>query len=171
MPPSTSSKFDDHHILLADRIKTAGIYIEVPCDYCSKKNSLCRKMSDRLELKCEACTRQKKPCVSSSWAALDRDRDRLREDLISDEKKREEMWNSMVELQARISRKRKVLEQAEERSRKKFSCLVDEARSGGIDMNASLREPTEWERLLFDDFPVPDPPSPGGTSLAVPDMR
>ena len=176
MPPSTRRPpCPDPNESLADRILAVGIIVDISCDRCSisKPVSCCRKMADRLDLKCERCTRQKKPCVSSSWVTLDRDRDRLREDLVKDEKEQDELLDRLAELRARVSRKRKVLEQAEERSRKKLSCLVDEARSEGIDMNASFREPTEWERFLFDDLPVPvlDASSPGGTSLAVPDTR
>ena len=68
---------------------------------------------DNDKLKCAECTRQGKSCVSLSWESLNMTQDNLCEDLAVDEAKWDALVKQLAELQACVSRKRKVLEGAE----------------------------------------------------------
>ena len=99
-------------------------------------------MADRPDLKCAECTRCGRPCESMSWSALDRTREKLKKNIEREEAEREALLTKLTESTARVSRKRKVLEQAEKREQKKFPCLVKEVKVSDKDVYATFREPT-----------------------------
>ena len=125
-------------------------------------------MSDKDELKCSECIRRRKPCVSVSWESLDKTRDKLRSELSVEEAQREALLTQLSEMTARIARKRKVLEQAQQRVAKKFECLVDEMEADGEDMRATVIDASSLQAELFPDgWPDPQLPSGGGEPLTV----
>ena len=92
--------------------------------------------------KCAECTRRGRPCVRTSWEALDRCRDKLSEEIAADEKEREELYQKLSEIQARIERKKKIRAQAERQAQEKMRCLTQELEASGelpsVDQLASL---------------------------------
>ena len=113
------SKATLNRIRRAVEIQGYNLIASSPCDLCYLLGVPCFKMGDSDKLKCAECTRRGKPCVSVSWNSLDSTRDRFCEEISSDEAKRDALIEKSValaaelaEMQSRISRKRKVLEQA-----------------------------------------------------------
>ena len=84
-------------------------------------------------------------------------RDNLREDLAVDEAKRDALVEQLAELQARVSRKRKVLEGAESRAKKKLQCLVAEMEADSEDLSATVIDVSTLQAELFS-------PTPAGTA-------
>lgn len=74
--------------------------------------------------KCAECTRRGRLCIKSSWAAIDAARNKLSEEIVENEKKKEQLIAELAEIQARIDRKRKTREQAEQRAKEKMKCLI-----------------------------------------------
>ena len=112
-------------------------------------------MSDNNDkLKCAECTRHGKSCVSLSWESLNMTRDNLRDDLAADEAKRDAIVEQLTELQARVSRKRKVLEGAEVQAKKKLQCLVAEMEADGKDLSATVIDTSALQAELFSPAPV-----------------
>lgn len=70
-------------------------------------------------LKCAECVRQNKPCVNLSWESLDKTRNEYRKKVENDEEE-------LARVIARLMRNKKILQQAEERARKKAECLFSE---------------------------------------------
>jgi chromosome segregation ATPase len=83
------------------------------------------------EGKCAECARRDRPCVSTSWAALDKARDDLTLEISSDEKARDALVAQLGALQARIERNKKVREQADARAAEKMACLTRELEESG----------------------------------------
>ena len=84
-------------------------------------------------------------------------RDNLCEDLAVDEAKRDALVKQLAELQARVSRKRKVLEGAEGQAKKKLQCLVAEMEVDGEDLSATVIDASALQAELFS-------PTPAGTA-------
>ena len=125
-------------------------------------------------MKCAACTKLGQPCVANSMEAINVAQENLQKDLDKDSEKRDRLFEELAELQARMSRKRKVLEQTKERAKRKRSCLISEMEADGEDMSqlafdASLVSAdflASWPEL--DSF---DPPSAGESPPIVPGTR
>jgi len=120
------------------------------------------------EKKCAECTRRGKPCVRTSWEALDQARESLSDNIAADEKKREQLIAELSNIQARIERNRVVRAQAEERSKEKMACFMRELEAAGDpilleDVSATefgvqslgIRSPFAWDDPAFwGDAPV-----------------
>jgi hypothetical protein len=76
-------------------------------------------MANSSRLKCAECVKQNKPCVNLSWESLDKTREEYR-------KKVEEDEEELSRVMARLLRHKKILQQAEERAKKKAECLFAE---------------------------------------------
>ena len=81
-------------------------------------------------------------------------RDNLREDLAVDEAKRDALVEQLAELQACVSRKRKVLEGAEGRAKKKLQCLVAEMEVDGENLSATVIDASALQAELFSPAPA-----------------
>ena len=111
MPPK--SRASAGHLHLSLDIHDRGVMTASPCNFCVLRGLNCVKMPGNENLKCAKCTHQGKPCVSLSWASLDTSHNNLREDLAGDEVEWDTLLECLSEVQARVARKRKVLEQVE----------------------------------------------------------
>lgn len=121
-----------NHLRRAAQILKLGEIAAVPCDRCHFLETVCTVMSTLSgESKCAECTRRGRPCVRTSWAALDESRDKLSNEIVEDEKKREELIAQLAQVQARIDRNRLVRAQAEKRSKEKMECLMREMEESG----------------------------------------
>ncbi len=118
-------------------------------------------MSDKL--KCSECTRLGRPCVSVSWGSLDKSRESLKASLSRDEEERDRLLERLAELQARLARNRKVLEQTNERAAAKLNCLVQEMEADGEDMTQTVIDASALEFELF--------PPAGSSSMVVQDSQ
>ena len=76
-------------------------------------------------------------------------RDNLCEDLAVDEAKRDALVEQLAELQACVSRKRKVLEGAEGQAKTKLQCLVAEIEVDGEDLSATVIDMSALQAELF----------------------
>jgi len=74
--------------------------------------------------KCVECTRRGRPCVSTSWVALDRASDGLVDKISSDEKRVEQLLDELDEVRRRLLRNRKVREVNNQRAKEKYDCLL-----------------------------------------------
>ena len=83
--------------------------------------------------------------------------DNLCEDLTVNEAKRDALVKQLAELQACVSRKRKVLESAEGQAKKKLQCLVAEMEVDGEDLSATVIDVSALQAELFS-------PAPAGTA-------
>ncbi len=120
-----------------------------PCSFCVLRGLNCVKMPGNENLKCAECTRQGKPCVSLSWASLNTSRNNLHEDLAGDEAEWDTLLECLSEVQARVARKRKVLEQVEGHTQKKLHCLVKEMEAEGEDLSATVIDASTLQAKLF----------------------
>ena len=84
-------------------------------------------------------------------------RDNLHKDLAVDEAKRDTLVKQLAKLQARVSRKRKVLEGAEGQAKKKLQCLVAEMEADSEDLSAMVIDASALQAELFS-------PAPAGTA-------
>ena len=125
-----------------------------PCNFCILHGLNCVKMPGNENLKCAKCTHQGKPCVSLSWASLDTSHNNLHENLAGDEVERDTLLECLSEVQARVTRKRKVLEQVEGCARKKLCCLVEEMEAEGEDLSAMVIDTSTLQAELFSLAPV-----------------
>ena len=82
-------------------------------------------------------------------------RDNLREGLAV-EATRDALVEQLAVAQARVSRKRKVLEETEVRAKQKLQCLVKEMESDGEDLTATVIDMSLLQAELFS-------PAPAGT--------
>ena len=114
MPPKSRASVG--HLRLSLDIHDRGVVTASPCNFCVLRGLNCVKIPGNENLKCAKCTRQGKPCVSLSWASLDTSCDNLHEDLAGDEVERDTLLEHLSEVQARVARKQKVLEQVEGRA-------------------------------------------------------
>ena len=57
------------------------------------------------KLKCAACTRRRRSCVSVSWESLNMSWDNLREDVATDKATRDALFEQLATVQAHLSRK------------------------------------------------------------------
>jgi hypothetical protein len=96
------------------------------------------------EGKCATCERRARPCVSSSWAALDRASDHLSSKISEDEKRVERLLDELDEVRRRLVRNRKVQEQNNTKSQEKWDCMLRELESS--------EAPTQFEDLASVDF-------------------
>ena len=114
-------------------------------------------------LKCAECTRRGKPCVEMSWDAVERTKENLKAEVARGEQEVFARLRELSELQARLDRKRKVLEQAQQRSDRQAQCLIREMEEGGEDLSRTVFDVSLLDAQLADPF--------GGTSVGVLDMK
>ena len=133
MPPKSRATIS--RTQLAAQIRDRSFVSRTPCDFCVLCGCPCFQMlGEDNKLKCAACTRRGRSCVSVSWESLNMSRDNLREDVAADEATRDALFEQLATVQACLSRKRKVLEGAEVRARQKLQCLVKEMELDGEDL-------------------------------------
>ena len=155
-----------------NRLKSAAICARIgepsdfACDWCFEKGKVCVVMSSRDEkLTCSECRRRGKRCVTTSWGSIEKTMDETELAIAEDEKEQNDLLDRLAELRARLSRKRKVLEQAKKRAEEQFWCLERELKASGEEnLLAEVRTASFLERELFGPFD-------DGTPLAVPDTR
>ena len=134
----------------------------ISCDYCASAGKPCIRMSKngRPDLTCSECRRRGRPCVSLSWNAVERAVDKAELEVKDLEKKRQVALDSLLELEASLKSKRRILEFAETRAKEQFWCLERELEeSGHPNLYAQVREATDMERELFGDLVAPPGPS------------
>nr|POE89773.1 hypothetical protein CFP56_20242 [Quercus suber] len=93
-----------------------------PCDRCHSSGIECIVMPG--ELKCAECTRRARPCVKTSWAALDHARDKLSDDIAADEKQREHLIAELSNTQTRLEQKRRARAEADRQAEEKMQQLL-----------------------------------------------
>ena len=162
MPPK--SRASAGHLRLSLDIHDRGVVTASPCDFCVLRGLNCVKMPGNENLKCAECTRQGKPCVSLSWASLNTSCNNLREDLVGDEAEWDTLLECLSKVQARVARKRKVLEQVEGRARKKLCCLVEEMEAEGEDLLVTVIDTSTLQAELFGPAPVETAAAGAGNS-------
>ncbi|KAL9626126.1 MAG: hypothetical protein Q9204_007560 [Flavoplaca sp. TL-2023a] len=117
-------------------------------------------------LKCSECVRQGKPCVNLSWMSLDKTREEYRKKIDDDEQ-------LLAEVMARLLRNKKILQQADDRAKRKADCLMAEMEASGDfqetdDCPAAAAtvglSPAMWESLNFINNLVTIPESPHNVS-------
>ncbi len=123
------SKSKENRLRLAKEIRVNGVLSPTSCDRCFCLGAECYVMPERL--KCSECVRIGRPCVNLSWESLDRTREEYR-------KRVKEGEEELARVIAKLLRDKTILQQAEERARRKAVCLMDEM-SG----NGELEEPPE----------------------------
>lgn len=94
--------------------------------------------------KCAECELRGRPCVVSSWEALDRASDNLSSKISEDEKKVEQLLDELDEVRRRLVRNRKVQEQNNTRSQEKWDCLLR-----GLETS---EQPAQFQDLAAVDF-------------------
>ena len=162
MPPK--SCVSSGHLHLSLDICDCGVVTASPCNFCVLHGLDCVKMPGNEKLKCAKCTHQGKPCVSFSWASLDTSCNNLREDLVGDEVEWDTLLECLSKVQARVARKRKVLEQVEGHARKKLCCLVEEMEAEGEDLMAMVIDALALQAELFGPAPVNTAAAGAGSS-------
>ena len=78
-------------------------------------------------MSCALCSGRGQPCVTSSWESLDRAAEALTSKIEADKKVRDNLFEQLALLQARISRNEKVLAENNRKVEKKMDCLASEA--------------------------------------------
>ena len=91
-------------------------------------------------------------------------RDNLREDVAADEATRDALFEQLATVQARLSRKRKVLEGAKVCARQKLQCLVKEMESDGEDLTRSVIDASLLQAELFGPAPAETVAEEAGSS-------
>ena len=155
------------------RIAKYGSPADIACDYCFDKEKLCIVMSSRSgRLTCSECRKRGRPCVSASWESVDRTVDETEASLEKDGEERDKLLSQLAELQARMARKRKVLEQARQRAMEQFWCLERELeQSGEPNLKQVVRDATLVESQLAESWPESFDDPFVGTLAAVPNTR
>lgn len=118
---SSSSK---NRLRLAKEIADYGSPATFSCDRCFTHGSLCIIMEGSSRLRCSECVRHGRKCVSLSWESLDRTREEYR-------KKVEKEEEELAAVLARLMRYKRILKQADERSKRKAQCLASEMEESG----------------------------------------
>ena len=90
--------------------------------------------------------------MSLSWESLDHSRSSQRSELTEDEAERDRFTTQLAEVVARVSRKRKVLEQTEKRAKEKLRCLVSEMEESGEGMSQTIIDASVFESALSPSF-------------------
>ena len=163
MPPKSRATVS--RTQLAAQIHDRGFVSRTPCDFCVLRGRPCFQMlGEDDKLKCAACTWRGRSCVSVSWESLNMSRDNLREDVAADEATRDALFEQLATVQARLSRKRKVLEGAEVRARQKLQCLVKEMESDGEDLTRSVIDASLLQAELFGPAPAETVAEEAGSS-------
>lgn len=113
-------------------------------------------MEGASRLRCAECVRIGRPCVNLSWESLDRTREEYQKKIDDDEE-------LLAQVLARLMRNKKILRQADERARKKATCLSSELEESGAlaevdncpaaDATVGL-SPAVWSSLNFLDEAV-----------------
>jgi hypothetical protein len=97
---------------------------------------------------CAACARRGRPCVTTSWASLDRSRDDLSSKIDQDERAREVLLEQLNNLQMRLMRNRKLKEKKESEASEKLACLEEEMRLEGEEIGRVTQDPLTTEEGL-----------------------
>lgn len=105
-------------------------------------------MPDQPKKSCAACARRGRPCVTTSWASLDRARDDLDNKISQDERARESLLEQLNQLQMRLVRNRKLKEKKEEEAAKKLQCLEEEMEAEGEEVSRTTQDPLSTEECL-----------------------
>ena len=147
MPPNSARSA--RRVRQYQRLILCGSRSDTPCDHCSLNSLDCIVMADNPKLKCAECVKRGRPCVSMSWEGVEKQVVEQRADIAADEKQLWEQLRRLSELQARIARKRKVLELAEKRAKDQMNCLVREMEEDGEDMSRLVIEASNVEAELF----------------------
>ena len=116
-------------------------------------------MPEEARLKCVECTRRGRPCVDMSWESVDRSREKAKLEVKSEEQTVFALVRRLSEAQARLARKRRILEQAQQRSTEQMHCLVREMEAGGEDLTRrSIPDALEATAIEAELFPegLPD---------------
>ena len=105
--------------------------------------------------KCSECTRRNVACEASSWRAIDAARSSARDSIKDVEAERSRLLRRLAELQATLDRHQCTLGLAQERARRKTSCLVRELEEDGEDLSRTVVDAalTESELVNFDFSP------------------
>ena len=167
MPSSTSTR---NRLSLSESIRRKNHINPSPCDYCFSNSLTCFTMPSNPKLKCSECTRRGRPCAANSLEALDVSEENLQQDLNRDEEEREQLLARLAELQSRVARKRKVLEQARRRAEDARNCLIREMEAEGEDLSRVAYDAALFE-ASSDDFGGFGNAAFVGTPSAVPDTR
>lgn len=132
-----------------------GRPVEIPCNRCFFLGHVCIVMEGSTRLKCAECRKQNNPCVNLSWESLDRTREEYRKKVEDDE-------HLLTEVMARLLRNRKILQQADERARRKAECLASELDAEPEELDdcpaaaATIGlSPLAWETFDSLEFQVP----------------
>lgn len=95
------------------------------------------------------CTRRRKPYITTSQAAIDYTYDKLTKELASDKQTRDELFERLAEIQARIARKQRLKDSADKQAKEKLECLVRESvESGKLSSPFALEDLGELELNL-----------------------
>lgn len=150
---SSSAK---NRLRLASEIQRHGKPATFSCDRCFWSEKCCVVMEGASRLRCSECVRIGRPCVNLSWESLDRTREEYQKKIDVDEEE-------LAKVLARLMRNKKILRQAEERSKKKALCLTSEMETAGelagvddcpaADATVDL-SPAVWSSLNFIDEAV-----------------
>ena len=92
-----------------------------------------------------------------SWERVDELEDEQTAELSQIEHHRDKLLQELADLQSKIIRKRKVLEQTQERARKQMKCLVRAMEEDGDDMTRTVIDASQLE---LDLFGAPDSSNP-----------
>ena len=142
MPSSTPSSSTSDRLRLSRFILHSGEPAERPCVRCDRlieegklKHCVVKLvMPGEKRLKCAECTRRGRACVDMDWDTVERLAREAKEDVVAEEREREELIRRLSDLQARLGRKRKVLELAQRRANDQAMCLVREMEANGEEM-------------------------------------
>lgn len=103
-----------------------------PCDRCHSRGKTCTFIADFSIMACAECTRQGRPCVTSSLDRLDRVADELAHKITADEKAVDTMMDEIGvllrrvdEIRRRISRNKVVQTQNNRRTEEQVRHLVE----------------------------------------------
>jgi hypothetical protein len=119
-----------------------------PCDSCLSDNECCFVMPAAPDKSCAHCARRGRPCVTTSWASLDRSRDDLETKISQDERAREQLLEHLNQLQMRLVRNRKLKEKKESEAAEKLRCLEAEMVADGEEIHRSEQDPLSTEECL-----------------------
>lgn len=151
------SSSTQRRLRLSSEIRRANNLAAVACNHCFSQGIECFVMPNS-RLKCAECTRLGRACVNMSWESLDKTREEYQKKVDEDEK-------LLAEVITRLLRNKKILQQAEERARRKALCLASELEEEGESVSAEQIDcpaasvgvafsPAMWSAMDFIDSSV-----------------